>query len=129
MDALPPSLRAARLASVADDEAERIRQEEHAAAAARQHGSWRWRFVGDEVHLRSKALPTIRIDLLRPEAVDLLRALSKALDEKLPKQPRVSKADRKAATGARRKWNKEHEAERRYAIRELAKEFAERGGW
>lgn len=121
--------RAARLALVKDDEADRIRAEEHAIAAARRYGTWTWRFVGSEVHLRSRTLPTLRLDMMRSEAADLMRALSRALGETLPKQPRITAAQRKADKRARSTWNKANAAERTAAIRAMAEEFAATGGW
>jgi hypothetical protein len=121
--------RAARLKLVPDEEADRIRAEEHAIAASRRLGSWRWSHIGGDLQLRSKSLPTMRLDLLRSEAVDLMRALAKALDEKLPKQPRLTKTQRKADTAARKRWNKAHEIERAYALKQMAEEFAASGGW
>lgn len=121
--------RAARLALVADDEADRIRREEHAAAAKRRFGTWRWRFVGDEVHLRSSATPTLRIDVLRSEANDLMNALARALNEPRPATPRMTKAERARDRKARRGWNKQNAFERAQALKQLAKDFSEGGGW
>lgn len=121
--------RAAKLAIVRDDEAERVWREENALRQARRHGAWRWDVVGEELHFRSKALPTARLDMLRSEAVDLMNALSKALGEKLPKPVRVSAAQRKRDSKARKAWNKAHEVERSYALKLMAEEFAATGGW
>jgi len=121
--------RAQRLALVRDDEIDRIREEEHKLAASRRVGGWSWRPIGVELQFRSKALPTIRLDLMRSEAADLMRALSKALDEKLPKQPRVTKTQRKADLAARKRWNKANAFERAHAIKLLAEEFSTGGGW
>lgn len=126
---MTPTERAARLSLVVDDEAERIRKEEHAIAASRRCGAWRWRPIGGEIQFRNKTLPTLRLDITHTEAADLLRALSRALDEKPPKQPRITKTQRLADQRARRKWNKTNEIERRYALQQLVKEFAESGGW
>lgn len=117
-----------RLATV-EDEADRIRREEHEAQAKRKHGNWQWRFIGEEIHLRNKTLPTLRLDMLRPEASDLIAAVAKALNEKRPSQPRISKREREAAKKHRGAWNRANAAERANAMKLLAEEFAERGGW
>lgn len=122
--------RAARLALVVDDEADRVRREEHAIAAARRHGTWRWRPVGaDELQLRSASLPTLPLDLLRSEALDLMNALAKALNEKPPATPRMSKREREAQKKRRGVWNKAHAVERAHALKAMAEEFRETGGW
>jgi hypothetical protein len=121
--------RAERLRLVVDEEADRIRKEEHAIAAKRRRGSWLWRPVGVELQFRSKALPTVQLDLLRTEARDLMLALGAALGEKPPKAPRMSKADKARDARARRAWDKAHGGERAMALRSMAEEFASGGGW
>lgn len=121
--------RAARLAKAQDAEADAVRRAEHAAAAKRRHGAWTWRPIGREVQFRSRTLPTLRLDMLRAEASDLMRALAKALGERPPSTPRLSKRERSLDTKARRAWDKAHADERALALAELAKEFRETGGW
>jgi len=121
--------RAAKLAVVRDDEAERVWREERALAQSRKVGSWRWTPIGDELHLRSKALPTIRIDVTRSEARDLMAALAAALNEVLPVTPQRAVWLRLTDWLARRTWNRKHEVERAWVLKEMADEFRERGGW
>lgn len=121
--------RAARLAMTVDEEADRIRREEHAIAAKRRRGNWRWRMLGAELQLRNKALPTLQLDILRTEARDLMLALGTALDEKPPAARRMSKTEKARDARARRAWDKAHGSERAMALRAMAKEFATGGGW
>jgi hypothetical protein len=121
--------RAARLQLVKDDEIERIVREERALAEGRRHGSWRWTPIGEELQFRSKALPTMRLDMLRSEAADLMRALGKALGEKPLPAFRVTKRQRAADKKSRKAWNKAHEIERSYALKQMAEEFKATGGW
>lgn len=112
-----------------DDEADRIRAEEHAIAAKRRRGNWRWRQLGQELQLRNRALPTLQLDLLGTEARDLMLALGAALNEKPPTARRMTKAEKARDAKARRAWDKAHGGERALALREMAKEFAQGGGW
>ena len=118
--------RATRLQLVEDDET--VRQERE-LAHSRRLGPWRWRPVGVELQFRSRALPTLQLDLLRTEAADLMKALAKALHEKAPIVPRISRRDREAAARARGKWNKAHAIERAAALKSLVEQFSETGGW
>jgi hypothetical protein len=126
---MTPAERASRLALVRDDEADRVRAEEHMIAAARRVGAWRYQFIGDEIQLRSRALPTMPLDLTRSEAKDLLCALALALNETPPLSPRVPLWRRMTDWLARRTWNRRHTVERAYAMKRLADEFREGGGW
>lgn len=121
--------RAARLAVVHDDEAERVWREEKAMAESRKLGSWRWTPIGDELQLRSRALPTLPLDLTRSEAADLMRALAAALNEPAPPVVRRSWFGRLHDWLARRTWNRRHTIERRYAMKQMADEFGQSGGW
>lgn len=121
--------RAQRLAVVRDAEVEALYRAERALADARRHGSWRWTPIGDELQFRSKALPTMPLDLTRTEAGDLLLALAKALDEQPPPMVRRSWLLRLRDWLARHTWNRSHEVERRYALQQMADEMRERGGW
>jgi hypothetical protein len=69
------------------------------------------------------------LDLTRSEAKDLLCALALALNETMPLSPRVPLWHRVRDWLARRTWNRRHEVERSYALKQLADEFRERGGW
>jgi len=121
--------RAARLQLVKDDEIERIVREERALAEKRRFGSWHWTPIGDELQFRSKTLPTMPLDLTRTEADDLMRAIGLALHERPPLTPRRSLWARFADWLVRRTWNRKHEIERSYALKQMADEFKERGGW
>lgn len=126
---MTPAERAERLKLAVDDEADRVRAEERAVAAARKHGLWHWRPVGGELQFRSRSLPTLRLDILRSEARDLAVAISKALGEKALALPRTPATQRQRDTKARRAWNKAHETERAAALKQLAEDFAAGGGW
>lgn len=125
------ALRAARLALVnsSEDEADKLRREEHAIAAKRRQGHWRWRPIGDELQFRSKTLPTLRIDVLRPEARDLMLALAAALNEKAPPSARMTKREKAEAIKARNAWKRSNAAEHAAALRRVLEDFAETGGW
>lgn len=120
--------RAARLKLV-DDEADEVRREEHEAASKRRYGNWRWRIFGDEIQFRNVTLPTLRIDLLRSEARDFGMAIGTALYEKPLPMVRITKAERARQKKARGAWNKAHAIERAAALKALADEFRENGGW
>lgn len=122
--------RAARLRLVQQDaEDDATYREELAIAAARKHGDWRWRPVGPELQIRTRANPTLQLDLTRTEAHSLMLALSMALSEKPPNAARPSPWWRFMDWLARSTWRRSHAAEAKLAMIERAKEFRDGGGW
>lgn len=95
-------------------------------------GGWRFRLAGHgaELQIRNTKTPTLRLDLLRTEARDLMLTLAMALDEPTGGIVRATLWERFRDWLARRTWRKAHEAELRFALRKLAEEFQEsEGGW
>ncbi len=94
-------------------------------------GGWRFRVVGQEIQLRNRRLPHLRMDLLLTEAADLESTLQAAIVD-LQSRPvvRLSWWRRAADWLARRTWRRQHAEEQAAALEQLAKEFEEsRGGW
>lgn len=93
-------------------------------------GGWRYRWLaGVELQVRNKSTCTLRIDVTRSEANDLLTALAMALNETPPPVVRVGFFRRFWDAMARRTWRRKNEVELANARREMIKEFSEGGGW
>lgn len=93
-------------------------------------GGWGWRVLGREVQLRNKRLPHLRLDLTVTEAHDLIDTLILAVDEHAARPVvRASLWGRFVDWLARNSWRRKHAFEQAEAMRLLAEEFAEKGGW
>jgi hypothetical protein len=92
-------------------------------------GGWRWRTFGDELQLRSLKLPHVPIDLLRNEAIHLLRSLEAALEVPRSKEYRLSLWQRLSFWWSRAVWNRKHHAMLEASRREVVKFYARNGPW
>lgn len=96
-------------------------------------GGWKWRTFGDELQLRSLVLAHIPIDLLRNEAIHLLRVLEAALEVKRSKEYRLSAWQRLTFWWSRAVWNRKHHAmldeQRAQLVKEMSERMRQRGAW
>lgn len=92
-------------------------------------GVWRFRQFGNEIQLRSDALPHCGLDLWRSEAEGLYLALAEMLGAPAPLPYRVPAWERLKQWWDRRVWNRKNHATLDRARRELIEEFSRRSPW